>query len=118
MQKDNGEFTDITSSYESGYSVTENGAYTFRVTDNAGRTAEQTLEYENIDSAKPVVTINATHGGETYTSGAWTNKDITLMPTNETSNLALRPISTGWTAASGRIILPQSSSAPIQTLTA
>ena len=87
VQKDNGEFTDITSSYESGYSVTENGAYTFRVTDNAGRTAEQTLEYENIDSAKPVVTINATHGGETYTSGAWTNKDITLMPTNETSNL-------------------------------
>lgn len=87
VQKDNGEFTDITSSYESGYSVTENSAYTFRVTDNAGRTAEQTLEYDRIDSAKPVVTINATHGGETYTSGAWTNKDITLTPTNETSNL-------------------------------
>lgn len=87
VQKDNGEFIDITSSYESGYSVTENSAYTFRVTDNAGRTAEQTLEYDRIDSAKPVVTINATHGGETYTSGAWTNKDITLTPTNKTSNL-------------------------------
>lgn len=87
VMKDNGSWADITNTYLTGYTVTENGTYTFRVTDNAGRTAEQTLEYDRIDSAKPVVTINATHGGETYTSGAWTNKDITLTPTNETSNL-------------------------------
>lgn len=87
VMKDNGSWADITNTYLTGYTVIENGAYTFRVTDNAGRTAQQTLEYENIDTQKPVVTINATHGEESYTSGAWTNKDITLMPTNETSNL-------------------------------
>lgn len=87
VMKNNGEFADITSSYDEGYSITENGTYTFRVTDNAGRTAQQTLEYENIDTQKPVVTIVATHDGESYASGAWTNKDITLTPKNETSNL-------------------------------
>lgn len=87
VKKDNGEFADITLSYDEGYSITENGTYTFRVTDNAGRTAQQTLEYEKIDSAKPVVIIDATHGGETYTDGAWTNKDITLTPQNKTGNL-------------------------------
>ena len=87
VKKDNGEFADITLSYDEGYSITENGTYTFRVTDNAGRTAQQTLEYDKIDSETPVVTINATHGGETYTSGAWTNKDITLTPGNEAPNL-------------------------------
>lgn len=87
VQKNNGEFVDITASYESGYSVTENGTYTFRVTDNAGRTAEKILVYNRIDTQKPVVTIDATHGGAAYTDSAWTNKDITLTPENETANL-------------------------------
>lgn len=87
VKKDNGEFTDITSSYDEGYSITENGTYTFRVTDNAGRTNTATLEYSCIDAQKPVVTINATHGGQVYTGGMWTNKDITLIPENETNNL-------------------------------
>ncbi len=87
VKKDSGEFVDITTSSESGYSVTENGTYTFRVTDNAGRTKEAELRYNRIDAQKPVVTIVATHGGESYTSGAWTNQDITLTPKNETSNL-------------------------------
>lgn len=86
-KKDNGEFTDITSSYDEGYSITENGIYTFRVTDNAGRTNTATLEYTRIDAQTPVVTINATHGGQVYTGGMWTNKDITLIPENETNNL-------------------------------
>lgn len=87
VKKGNGEFTDITSSYDEGYSITENGIYTFRVTDNAGRTNTATLEYTRIDAQTPVVTINATHGGQVYTGGMWTNKDITLIPENETNNL-------------------------------
>ena len=87
VKKDDGGFADITSSYKNGYAVTENGTYTFRVTDHAGRTAEKTLVYDRIDSAKPVVTIAAAHGGEDYTSGAWTNRDITLTPENTTKNL-------------------------------
>ena len=87
VKKDNGEFTDITSSYDEDYSITENGTYTFRVTDNAGRTNTATLEYTRIDAQKPVVTINATHGDQVYTGGMWTNKDITLIPENETNNL-------------------------------
>ncbi len=87
VQKGNGEFADITNSYESGYLVKENEKYTFRVTDNAGRTAEKILVYNHIDRQKPVVTIEALHGGESYTPGAWTNKDIKLTPKNETQNL-------------------------------
>ncbi len=86
VKKDNGEFVDITTSYQNGYSVTENGTYTFRVTDFAGWTAEKELVYDNIDSVKPVVTIEATHGGEVYTSGSWTNQDVTLTPKTKTSN--------------------------------
>ena len=86
VKKDNCEFVDITTSYQNGYSVTENGTYTFRVTDFAGWTAEKELVYDNIDSVKPVVTIEATHGGEVYTSGSWTNQDVTLTPKTKTSN--------------------------------
>ncbi len=89
VKKDNGGFVDITASYEGGYSVTENGTYAFRVTDNAGRTAEKTLVYDCIDSAQPIAVIEATHGGESYTSGIWTNKDITLTPQNEAGNLGI-----------------------------
>ena len=87
VKKDNGGFADITNSYGSGYSVGENGSYTFRVTDNAGRVTETTLVYTRIDRQKPVVTIVATHGGESYTDNAWTNKDVTLTPENGTENL-------------------------------
>ena len=88
VKKDDGAFADITTSYESGYKVTQNGTYTFRVTDHAGRTKEAELIYSRIDAQKPVVTIEALlHGGGTYTSGAWTNQDITLTPKNQTSNL-------------------------------
>lgn len=49
VQKDGGEFKDITASWEDGYKVTERGAYTFRVTDEAGRTAEKSLIYSKIE---------------------------------------------------------------------
>lgn len=87
VKKDNGEFADITNSFENGYSVTENGTYTFRVTDKAGRTAEKELIYNCIDTQKPVVIVNALHGGETYTDGTWSNKDVTLSVSNSTVNL-------------------------------
>lgn len=87
VKKDDGEFVDITDSYASGYSVTENGTYTFRVTDNAGRTTETTLTYDKLDSIKPVVSISATHGDESYSSGIWTNRNVVLTPKNNSANL-------------------------------
>ena len=87
VRKDSGEAVDITDSYTNGYFVTENGTYTFRVTDHAGRTAVTTLEYDKLDAKTPVVTIDATTGGKTYTGGTWTNKTITLTPENSTDNL-------------------------------
>ena len=87
VRKDSGEAVDITDSYTNGYFVTENGTYTFRVTDHAGRTAVTTLEYDKLDAKTPVVTIDATTGGKTYTGGTWTNKTITLTPENSTENL-------------------------------
>ena len=84
--KDGGDFEEITDSYS--YTVTENGSYTFRVTDHAGRTKETTLVYDNLDAKTPVVTIIATtDDAEAYTSDTWTNKTITLTPENNTENL-------------------------------
>lgn len=87
VKKDSGYWEEITGTYGNGYTVEENGTYTFRVYDNAGNYKTASLKYGNIDTQKPVVTIVATHGGAAYTSGVWTNKDITLTPENETSNL-------------------------------
>ena len=81
------EAVDITDSYEDGYPVTENGTYTFRVTDQAGRTAVTTLVYTKLDAEKPVVTIIATTVDGEYADGTWTNKTITLTPENSTDNL-------------------------------
>ena len=84
VRKDGGDFEEITDSY----TVTENGSYTFRVTDHAGRTKETTLVYDNLDAKTPVVTIIATtDDDEAYTSDTWTNKTITLTPENNTENL-------------------------------
>ena len=84
VRKDGGDFEEITDSY----TVTENGSYTFRVTDYAGRTKETTLVYDNLDAKTPVVTIIATtDDAEAYTSDTWTNKTITLTPENNTENL-------------------------------
>ena len=84
VRKDGGDFEEITDSY----TVTENGSYTFRVTDYAGRTKETTLVYDNLDAKTPVVTIIATtDDDEAYTSDTWTNKTITLTPENNTQNL-------------------------------
>ena len=84
VRKDGGDFEEITDSY----TVTENGSYTFRVTDHAGRTKETTLVYDNLDAKTPVVTIIATtDDDEAYTSDTWTNKTISLTPENNTENL-------------------------------
>ena len=86
VRKGGGDFEEITDSYS--YTVTENGSYTFRVTDHAGRTKETTLVYDNLDAKTPVVTIIATtDDAEAYTSDTWTNKTITLTPENNTENL-------------------------------
>ncbi len=83
VRKDGGDFEEITDSY----TVTENGSYTFRVTDYAGRTKETTLVYTKLDAEKPVVTIIATTVDGEYADGTWTNKTITLTPENSTDNL-------------------------------
>ncbi|MFR5072939.1 MAG: hypothetical protein ACLTDS_12765, partial [Bianqueaceae bacterium] len=88
VQKDTGEFVDITDSYKDGYAVVANGKYTFRVTDNAGRTAEKSLVYSGVDTVMPVVAITATtDGGDVYTDGSWTNQNVTLTLQNIAGNL-------------------------------
>lgn len=67
VQKDDGEFVDITGTYENGYTVTENGAYTFRLVTTDGDTATAVLTYTLIDPVKPVVAVDA--GG--YTADTW-----------------------------------------------
>ena len=76
IQKDGGTWTDITSSYTSGYNVTSNGSYLFRVTNGAGVkvTSTASLVYEKIDTAVPTVSI-AANG---YTENTWTNQNVTI----------------------------------------
>ena len=83
VQASNDSWTDITDSYLSGYTVTANGTYTFRVTNGAGVTASTSITYDNLDSVKPVVSIDS----DEYISGNWINKNVTLSVSNTAANL-------------------------------
>lgn len=81
VSKDGGSFVDITGL--NSYDVTQNGRYTFKVADNAGRTSEKQISYERLDSTKPVAKIDSGN----YINGTWTNADITLSVSNTAGNL-------------------------------
>ena len=83
VSKDGGEAQDITQSYADGYAVTENGTYTFAVTNGAGVTTTSSITYDKLDQTKPVVSLD-THG---YTSDEWTNGDVTLSVSDTSAAL-------------------------------
>lgn len=83
MQKDSGDWTDITKTYKNGYTVTENGTYTLRVTNGANVVASNSITYDKIDNVKPVVVIDS----QNYESDTWTNQDVTLSVSNTANNL-------------------------------
>lgn len=123
VSKDNGEAVDITESYQSGYEVTENGAYTFTVTNGAGVTAADTITYTNIDRATPVVSLTAAAGGADYADGIWTNKDITLSVSNSTANLGTTKFeysvdNGGWQTYSAPITVSEDTDGTVYTFRA
>ncbi|MDD4414729.1 MAG: X2-like carbohydrate binding domain-containing protein, partial [Oscillospiraceae bacterium] len=83
VKKDDGSYNDITSSYSSGYTVTENGTYIFRITNGANLKATDSITYTKLDSAKPVISIDSND----YIQDTWTNGDVTLTVSNTASNL-------------------------------
>lgn len=86
VQKDNGQWVEVTERNENTYSytVTENGTYTFRAINGAGTVGEtNSLTYQNIDREKPVVKIDS---GD-YENGTWTNQAVFLSVSNTTENL-------------------------------
>lgn len=83
VQAGNDSWTDITDSYLNGYTVTTNGTYTLRVTNGAGVTASTSITYDNLDSVKPVVSVDS----DEYISGNWINKNVTLSVSNTAANL-------------------------------
>ena len=87
VQKGNGNWETINPSADNPdiyyYTVTENGTYTFRVTNMAGTTVTDSITYDKIDSVKPVLVIDS---GE-YTDDTWTNEDVTLSVSNTAGNL-------------------------------
>lgn len=83
VKKNGGDFADITSTYQQGYVVTENGTYTFVLTTESGDTASTSITYTKIDGLKPVVAIDA----GTYTEGVWSAGSVTLAPYNTVNNL-------------------------------
>ncbi len=87
VQKDNGSWEILSPSVDNPniyyYTVTGNGTYTFRMTNGAGATATGSITYDKIDSTKPVVSVNANG----YTSGTWTNGEVSLSVSNTAPNL-------------------------------
>lgn len=65
------------------YPITENGTYTFRAISGAGVVgAEQSITYTNIDSVKPVVSIDSGN----YTADTWSKDHVTLSVSNTAAN--------------------------------
>lgn len=83
VKNDKGSFTDITESYTQGYTVNENGKYTFKLTTTNGEEATTSITYTLIDTVKPVVVIDA----EGYEENKWATGSITLTPRNTADNL-------------------------------
>lgn len=84
VRKDGGAYANITKSYESGYTIKENGSYQFRLTNGLANPVvveSNVLTFANIDREKPTMSLSR-HG---YNSGKWTTKDvrITLKNTNK-----------------------------------
>ena len=120
VQKDGDAFVDITSSYNSGYVVTANGTYTFRITNGAGVTKTHSITYANIDRAKPTVSIDSNG----YTEDHWCNNgNITLTVSNTTQNLGTTAIQYKidkgeWKNYTGNIVLSEDCKATTYTFRA
>lgn len=80
VSKDGGAFETVNGNT---YTVTENATYTFKVTNGVGVTAQDTITYANIDTAKPVLSLD-TNG---YTEGTWATNDVVLTVRNTVNNL-------------------------------
>ena len=64
--------------------ITENGTYCYRATDNYNNTSGKTcITYASLDTSKPVIRVN-TNG---YPEGSWTNQPITLTVESLTTNV-------------------------------
>lgn len=75
--------TDITATWQNGYTVTESKTYGIRVTNGAGVVCGEEITYTKIDAVKPVVALDS-YG---YEDGKWTTENVTLEVTNRTANL-------------------------------
>jgi LPXTG-motif cell wall-anchored protein len=80
VSKDGGSFEKVIAN---SYTVTANGTYAFRVINGSGVVATTNLIYANIDITKPVVNIDSNG----YAAGIWSNNNITLNVSNNSSNL-------------------------------
>ena len=119
VQAGNDSWTDITDSYLSGYTVTANGTYTFRVTNGAGVTASTSITYDNLDSVKPVVSIDS----DEYISGNWTNKNVTLSVSNTAANLGTTTVQYkvddgNWQTYNGAITVSEETDGTVYTFKA
>lgn len=82
-----GEWIDITKTYQEGYTPVVDGLYEVRLTNGAGKTAIGSTSFSNLDSTQP--TVSATlldEDGEPYESGKWTDKEVTVKYSNLSIN--------------------------------
>ena len=118
--KDYGDRVKITDSYQDGYTVTENGLYLFEVFSMAGKVTSETIYYGNLDSAKPVISINSNG----YEEDSWQNNgNVTLNVSNATANLGTTLIqykvgSGSWQNYTSPIVISNDTAAALYTFKA
>jgi YD repeat-containing protein len=118
--KDYGDRVTITDSYQDGYTVTENGLYLFEVFSMAGKVTSETIYYGNLDSAKPVISINSNG----YEEDSWQNNgNVTLNVSNATANLGTTLIqykvgSGSWQNYTSPIVISNDTAAALYTFKA
>lgn len=88
VKKDNGDFTDITETYMQGYTINENGTYTFKLITTDGEIATTSITYTMIDTVKPVVVIDA----GAYEENKWATGSVMLSARNTANNLGTTSI--------------------------
>ena len=75
---------DITDTYRDGYTVNQNGVYTFTVTSGAGKTATKSITVSNIDIT-PALHVEARAGAGSYFSGTWTAEQSVNFTLSDTA---------------------------------
>ncbi|MBS7008915.1 hypothetical protein [Anaerostipes sp.] len=88
VRLEDGEWEDISETYQDGYKARQNGTYTFRVVSGAGKYAEAKISFSHIfvDELIPVIEAVDKDGRKIENNG-WTNNEVSIKMHNDPANV-------------------------------